>query len=73
MHANLTEVNVILFSTDVDECTSGNHNCDVHASCTNTRGSHTCTCHVGFLGDGTTCAGDVFLDVELKAELRRRS
>ncbi|XP_055859606.1 uncharacterized protein LOC106063092 isoform X3 [Biomphalaria glabrata] len=35
---------------DVDECTSGTHNCttSAHELCVNTQGGYLCTCHVGF-------------------------
>jgi cysteine-rich repeat protein len=44
--------------TDDDECALGTHDCDVNASCANTAGSFTCTCNVGFSGDGVSCADD---------------
>ena len=53
MFGTLT-VNVILVS-DVDECTTDTHNCDVNAVCTDTDGSFTCACNSGYSGDGTTC------------------
>ena len=33
------------------------HNCDPHATCTNTIGSFTCACPAGYEGDGVTCTG----------------
>ena len=30
----------------------------VTANCTNTIGSHVCTCHTEYTGDGQTCSGD---------------
>ncbi|WP_441292513.1 FG-GAP-like repeat-containing protein [Sorangium sp. KYC3313] len=41
--------------TDVDECAAATANCDVNATCTNTAGSFTCACNVGYSGDGATC------------------
>ena len=41
--------------TDIDECTEGSHDCDSHATCANTIGSHDCTCTVGFTGNGISC------------------
>jgi hypothetical protein len=44
--------------SDVNECLTGKSECDEHASCTNTIGSHVCTCPNGFIdynGDGTRC------------------
>ena len=42
---------------DNDECTLGSHNCHGNATCTNTDGSFTCACNVGYTGNGVTCAG----------------
>ena len=42
---------------DIDECLSGSHACDVTANCTNTDGSHNCTCKEGYTGDGQSCQG----------------
>ena len=33
------------------------NNCDDDATCTNTDGSFTCACNIGFTGDGVTCDG----------------
>ena len=43
---------------DEDECSLMTDNCDTNASCTNTPGSFTCSCDVGYAGDGVTCAPD---------------
>jgi hypothetical protein len=40
---------------DVNECLTDNGGCDVNATCSNTDGSRTCTCVVGYVGDGFTC------------------
>jgi len=48
--------------TDVNECTSGSHDCDSNADCSNTDGTFTCTCKSGFTGNGKTCTeGDCML------------
>ena len=47
---------------DVDECDQGTHTCDINAGCTNTVGSYTCGCNVGYRGDGRTCNGMVNID-----------
>ena len=44
------------FCDDVDECTSGEHTCDLNAECTNTEGGFSCECLDGFIGDGASCA-----------------
>lgn len=49
--------NVLHFS-DIDECAEGSHKCDVHATCTNTVGSHECTCNLSHTGNGTFCRGE---------------
>ncbi|XP_078379540.1 uncharacterized protein LOC144662574 [Oculina patagonica] len=41
---------------DIDECFTGNHDCDVSANCTNTVGGHNCTCKEGFYGNGSSCS-----------------
>ncbi|KAL9974937.1 hypothetical protein ACROYT_G012046 [Oculina patagonica] len=41
---------------DIDECITGNHDCDVNANCTNTAGSHNCTCKEGYAGNGRSCS-----------------
>ena len=46
---------------DLDECSSNSHSCGVDAVCSNTYGSHTCTCKTGYTGDGKSCNGLLFL------------
>ena len=45
----------MLVPTDVDECTTGSHNCHVNATCTDTVGSYTCRCKNDSIGDGVHC------------------
>ena len=53
---------------DIDECNSGSddlasdaglvdalHNCHLNATCANIPGNFTCTCNIGFAGDGVYC------------------
>ncbi|XP_015780929.1 PREDICTED: sushi, von Willebrand factor type A, EGF and pentraxin domain-containing protein 1-like isoform X2 [Acropora digitifera] len=41
---------------DVNECENGQTNpCDRHAICNNTKGSYSCQCKQGFVGDGFNC------------------
>ena len=44
---------------DADECTLGTHTCHKHATCSNTDGSYTCQCEVGYTGDGFSCEGKI--------------
>ena len=48
---------LFVYNLDIDECITGNHDCDVNANCTNTVGGHNCTCKEGFAGDGRSCSG----------------
>ena len=50
---------VSLFS-DIDECLLETDTCDDDADCIDTDGSYTCTCHVGFSGDGEICCECVY-------------
>uniref|UniRef100_A0A0G4F227 Uncharacterized protein n=1 Tax=Chromera velia CCMP2878 TaxID=1169474 RepID=A0A0G4F227_9ALVE len=45
-----------LVPQDIDECTLNTHNCDANATCTNTTGSFSCACNVGFNGTGVVCS-----------------
>ena len=42
---------------DIDECSNAGHKCDLNANCTNTVGSHSCSCEDGFTGNGSSCSG----------------
>ena len=44
------------FSLDVDECERGIDDCHASATCTNTYGNYSCSCNIGFSGDGFYCA-----------------
>ena len=48
---------IFYLSADADECTASPPVCHVKALCTNTNGSHRCTCKRGYTGNGTTCKG----------------
>ena len=43
--------------TDVNECLKDDHGCHMNASCVNLKGTHTCECKQGFVGNTTYCAG----------------
>ena len=46
----------VVCSTDLNECERNANDCDQHASCTNERGSYSCKCKPGFIGDGFKCS-----------------
>ncbi len=46
-----------LFVSDINECATGDYNCDANAGCANTDGSFTCSCNEGYIGDGVSCQG----------------
>ena len=48
---------------DIDECSSGSHDCDVNANCTNSNGSYSCTCNEGYSGKGDSCQGKIRLNL----------
>ena len=45
--------------SDIDECATGEHTCDLNADCSNINGSFTCSCISGYSGDGMTCSGQI--------------
>ena len=51
--------NNIFTFIDINECITGNTNCDTspRAYCNNTLGSYTCHCSAGYAGDGLNCIG----------------
>ena len=48
-------MNILYYSTDIDECSEDTDVCDTNAECTNTIGSYNCTCTVGYTGNGRNC------------------
>ena len=43
---------------DINECTKGTHTCDKqNGYCVNSEGSFTCSCNVGYTGNGFLCTG----------------
>jgi len=46
-----------IFYSDIDECVTTTDNCDTNADCSNNAGSFSCSCNVGYFGDGETCQG----------------
>jgi len=56
---NISVLFAITFScSDFDECLEpSNNNCNSSAFCNNTFGSYTCTCNLGYIGNGIFCDG----------------
>ena len=51
----------LFYSLDIDDCETGDNNCDVNADCFNNDGSFTCKCKQGFSGDGIVCEGNLLV------------
>ena len=47
---------------DIDECLTVSP-CHANATCNNTEGSYTCTCDSGYSGDGVSCNGRRFTNL----------
>ena len=43
---------------DINECSTGSHDCHKNAMCINTKGHYNCRCKPGFAGDGRFCFGN---------------
>ena len=52
-------VNLWAVFPDIDDCSSGEHNCSHVAMCNNTIGSYNCICKEGYVGDGRNCSGKI--------------
>ena len=42
--------------SDIDECSTGKHNCSHADVCNNTIGSYNCTCKEAYVVDGRNCS-----------------
>ncbi|XP_022777886.1 uromodulin-like, partial [Stylophora pistillata] len=69
----IISVSKSVFLPDINECSNGNHVCDVNANCTNTRGSHDCTCKKGYVGNGTSCQAEECLNYSSLTSANRKS
>ena len=49
---------IFSFFPDIHECNENVDDCDADATCTNTLGSYTCSCNIGYSGDGFSCDGN---------------
>ena len=63
LFCRLIDWTIVLYSflnLDYDECGGNNNHCHQNAICTNTIGSYSCRCSVGYVGDGLLCRGIMF-------------
>ena len=51
----------VTYRSDIDECSSGSHDCHQNAKCVNAAGHFNCSCQTGFTGNGRLCLGKKFL------------
>ena len=49
----------LIFPSDINECETGEHDCDVNATCLDSSGSWICNCSSEFTGNGTVCTGQL--------------
>lgn len=64
MHKSLTTSNDFIFYekkfySDIDECSTGSHNCRLGSECTNLPGGYICTCYGELAGGPINCSGDI--------------
>ena len=52
---NFIESKFCCLLTDLNECDRRTNDCHQNATCTNKRGSYSCKCNHGFIGDGFKC------------------
>ena len=48
----------VTYRSDIDECSSGSHDCHQNATCVNTAGHYDCICKPGLTGNGRNCSGE---------------
>ncbi|XP_068699032.1 uncharacterized protein [Montipora foliosa] len=48
--------NQVYVIKEIDECSTGKHNCSHVAVCNNSIGSYNCICKEGYVGDGRNCS-----------------
>ena len=56
--------------SDIDECSSGSHDCHQNATCVNTAGHYDCICKPGLTGDGRNCSGEAIIFFHLSNDNR---
>ena len=61
-HSRINSNKNDIYFLDIDECSTGQHDCHVHAMCTNIPGKYECNCRGGYFGNGTLCIGKFSVD-----------
>ena len=61
-HEKLTNI----LNLDIDECVTETDSCHEYAVCSNNVGSFSCSCNVGYSGNGTICQTETILVVYTK-------
>ena len=56
--------------SDIDECSSGSHDCHQNATCVNTAGHYDCICKPGLTGNGRNCSGETIFFFHLSNDNR---
>ena len=54
---DLIQIHFVVYA-DIDECQLNTDKCSASATCTNTPGSYSCACNVGYTGNGFNCSGN---------------
>ena len=61
----------VTYRSDIDECSSGSHDCHQNATCVNTAGHYDCICKPGLTGNGRNCSGEAIIFFHLSNDNRR--
>lgn len=65
---NKLKENTYDISSDIDECSSGTHDCSAEAACHNNKGSYLCSCLRGYSGDWRLCEGEMIYKTKIGDE-----
>ena len=59
-YLHVIEIFILHYCLDIDECTTGDHNCKSNERCINRPGSFSCKCISGFKSVDNTCEGIIY-------------
>ena len=57
----MAEIFLLQYYLDIDECTTGDHNCKSNERCVNKPGGFICKCASGFKSVDNTCEGIMYI------------